>query len=727
MSEHSDDNTGDGEVKKRRTRPAAVKTKNDTTAASEALPVPAEIPVKAPKAAKAAKVVDEAPAKPAAKTPRRRAASDDSEAAPAVVADVVAAPAIVAAPATPRVAVDANGPNALEKLFAASEAKEAAAPVPVALQLSEQPPPAPPEVREPDPYIDDRKIVIKEVPPADDATANAFFALVSNKLSQVKALPPPVIELDPLLPPPRRREEAPRLAPPQEVRREPLQDNRREPIQDIRREQVREPLRDRDQGRDRDPRDREPMREREREQPRDNSREARMQEKFSRNRARGLPEDYELEDEERRLIDAAASGEVGLDIADLNSKSMQELNDLALDLGIEGTGSIGKQDLVHEIIKHKSKERGVLFGGGVLELNSTDGFGFLRNPEYSFQPNPEDIYLSPTQVKRYSLRTGDTIMGQFRSPREKERYFCMLKIDSVNGDPPMSKKSKIPFESLTPDFPTKRLVMEDRPDNIPMRVLDLVTPIGAGQRGLIVAPPRTGKTVLMQQIAQSIANNNPEAHLIVLLIDERPEEVTDMKRVVRGEVIASTFDEPQSRHIQVAEMVIEKARRLVEHGRNVIILLDSITRLARAYNAVQPNSGKIMSGGLDTNALTKPKRFFGAARNVQEGGSLTILATALVDTGSTMDEVIFQEFKGTGNMEIHLDRGLVDKRIFPAINIEKSGTRKEELLLHPDEKERVWKLRRALLGMPPAEAMQLLVNGVKKTKSNPQFLMTLQV
>ena len=713
MSDHSDENAAEGEAKKRRSRPAAAKAKSDTAAVTEAQSPVAEVPAKAPKAAKSAKAADEAPAKATAKTPRRRSTADDADASPAAVAPPAPAP-VVAAPA-----VDANGPNALEKLFAASEAKEAAAPVPVALQLSEQPPPAPPEVREPDPYIDDRKIVIKEVPPADDATANAFFALVSNKLSQVKALPPPTTEIDPILPPPRRREEAPRMAPPQEVRREPLQDSRRD--------QVREPLRDREQGRDRDPRDREPMREREREQPRDNSREARMQEKFSRNRARGLPEDYELEDEERRLIDAAASGEVGLDIADLNSKSMQELNDLALDLGIEGTGSIGKQDLVHEIIKHKSKERGVLFGGGVLELNSTDGFGFLRNPEYSFQPNPEDIYLSPTQVKRYSLRTGDTIMGQFRSPREKERYFCMLKIDSVNGDPPMSKKSKIPFESLTPDFPTKRLVMEDRPDNIPMRVLDLVTPIGAGQRGLIVAPPRTGKTVLMQQIAQSIANNNPEAHLIVLLIDERPEEVTDMKRIVRGEVIASTFDEPQSRHIQVAEMVIEKARRLVEHGRNVIILLDSITRLARAYNAAQPNSGKIMSGGLDTNALTKPKRFFGAARNVQEGGSLTILATALVDTGSTMDEVIFQEFKGTGNMEIHLDRGLVDKRIFPAINIEKSGTRKEELLLHPDEKERVWKLRRALLGMPPAEAMQLLVNGVKKTKSNPQFLMTLQV
>ncbi|MEN9361416.1 MAG: transcription termination factor Rho [Verrucomicrobiota bacterium] len=716
MNDHTDETPAEGEAKKRRGRPAAsAKNKTEPAVVQEAPPTKITLrdalAAKAAKAAKAKADAEASPAaedistKPASKGPRRRvkdeapvAAETAAHAAPASPAHAAPASPAHAAPASPAHApaplVDANGPNALERLFAASEAKEAAAPVPAALKLSEPPVPAP-ELREADPYVDDRKIVIKEVPPADDATANAFFALVSNKLSQVKSLPPPAIEPDPLLPPPRRREEARAVVP--EGRREAPPEGRR------------------DQGRERD-----------REPPRD-SREARMQEKFSRNRARGLPEDFELEDEERRLIEAAASGEAGLDIAELNAKSMQELNDLALDLGIEGTGSIGKQDLVHEIIKHKSKERGVLFGGGVLELNGQEGFGFLRNPEYSFQPNPEDIYLSPTQVKRYSLRTGDTIMGQFRAPREKERYFCMLKIDSVNGDPPMSKKSKIPFESLTPDFPNKRLVMEDRPDNIPMRVLDLVTPIGAGQRGLIVAPPRTGKTVLMQQIAQSIATNNPEAHLIVLLIDERPEEVTDMKRVVRGEVIASTFDEPQSRHIQVAEMVIEKARRLVEHGRHVIILLDSITRLARAYNAAQPNSGKIMSGGLDTNALTKPKRFFGAARNVQEGGSLTILATALVDTGSTMDEVIFQEFKGTGNMEIHLDRGLVDKRIFPAINIEKSGTRKEELLLHPDEKERVWKLRRALLGMPPAEAMQLLVNGVKKTKSNPQFLMTLQV
>ena len=418
--------------------------------------------------------------------------------------------------------------------------------------------------------------------------------------------------------------------------------------------------------------------------------------------------------------------EPGMNLQELQQMSMQELSEIALEAEIEGVGALGKQDLVFAIMRSRAHEKGILYGGGVLEV-LTDGFGFLRSPEYNYQPSPEDIYLSPSQIKRFSLRTGDTVIGQIRPPREKERFFAMLKVDAINEEHPSIKKQKIPFENLTPDFPNQRLIMESQNNVMSMRILDLVTPIGMGQRGLIVAPPRTGKTVLMQDIANSISTNNPDVYLIVLLIDERPEEVTDMKRMVRGEVISSTFDEPQHRHTQVAEMVIEKAKRMVEHGKDVVILLDSITRLARAYNAVQPHSGKILSGGVDANALHKPKRFFGAARNVQEGGSLTILATALVDTGSKMDEVIFEEFKGTGNMEVHLDRSMVDKRIFPAINIEKSGTRKEELLLHPDEKDRMWKLRRAMTGAPPHEAMQLLIAGVKKTKTNIEFLMTMQV
>ena len=428
-----------------------------------------------------------------------------------------------------------------------------------------------------------------------------------------------------------------------------------------------------------------------------------------------------------RRDEIVASDEPGMNLQELQQKSMQELSELALELEIEGVGAVGKQDLVFAIMRSRANERGILYGGGVLEILQ-DGFGFLRSPEYNYQPSPEDIYLSPSQIKRFSLRTGDSVIGQIRPPREKERFFAMLKVDAINDEHPSVKKQKIPFENLTPDFPNQRLIMENPArNNMSMRILDLVTPIGLGQRGVIVAPPRTGKTVLMQDIANSISDNNPEVHLIVLLIDERPEEVTDMKRMVKGEVVSSTFDEPQQRHTQVAEMVIEKAKRMVEHGKDVVILLDSITRLARAYNAVQPHSGKILSGGVDANALHKPKRFFGAARNVQEGGSLTILATALVDTGSKMDEVIFEEFKGTGNMEVHLDRALVDKRIFPAINIEKSGTRKEELLLHPDEKDRMWKLRRAMTGAPPHESMQLLKQGVKKTKSNIEFLMTMQV
>ena len=434
---------------------------------------------------------------------------------------------------------------------------------------------------------------------------------------------------------------------------------------------------------------------------------------------------YNMPDEEIQIGSEITEG--GMDIQDMQKLSMAELTEIAIENNVEGVGALAKQELVFAILRSIAKEKGILYSGGVLEILS-DGFGFLRSPEYNYQPSPEDIYLSPSQIKRFSLRTGDTVIGQTRPPKEKERFFAMLKVDAINDAPPLERKKKIPFENLTPDFPDRRIVME-RTDtkNISMRILDLVTPIGFGQRGVIVAPPRTGKTVLMQDIANSISENHPEAYLILLLIDERPEEVTDMKRCVKGEVVSSTFDEPQARHIQVAEMVIEKAKRMVEHGKDVIILLDSLTRLARAYNATAPHSGKILSGGVDANALHKPKRFFGAARNVQEGGSLTILATALVDTGSKMDEVIFEEFKGTGNMEVHLDRSLVDKRTFPAINIAKSGTRKEELLLHPDEKDRMWKLRRAMTGAQSHESMQLLISGVKKTRTNAEFLMTMQV
>jgi len=417
---------------------------------------------------------------------------------------------------------------------------------------------------------------------------------------------------------------------------------------------------------------------------------------------------------------------IGVNLSELQAMSMAKLMEIGLELKVEGTGSLSKQELVFEILKRNTEKSGLLYGGGVLEV-LPDGFGFLRTPEYSYLPCPEDIYMSPSQIRRFSLRTGDTVMGQIRQPREKERFFAMLKVESINEDPPEVRKSMIPFESLTPLFPDQRLIMEDDPGDFSMRVYDLVTPTGRGQRGLIVAAPRTGKTVIMQKIANSIAANNNDIKLIVLLIDERPEEVTDMKRSVRGEVVHSTFDEPPERHVQVAEMVIEKAKRQVEHGRHVVILLDSITRLARAYNTIQPHSGRILSGGVDANALHKPKRFFGAARNIEEGGSLTILATALIDTGSRMDEVIFEEFKGTGNMELNLDRHLVDKRIFPAINIEKSGTRREDLLLHPDELGRVWTLRRVLNGVPPVEAMELLISKLKKTQNNVEFLMGLQV
>ena len=415
-----------------------------------------------------------------------------------------------------------------------------------------------------------------------------------------------------------------------------------------------------------------------------------------------------------------------LNLAELQSKKMQELAVMGNELGIEGVGALEKPELIFEILKANTMKNGLMYGSGYLEV-LPDGFGFLRSPNYSYLPCPEDIYLSPSQIRRFSLKTGDFVAGQIRQPREKERFFAMLKVESINNETPEKKREIIPFQAMTPYFPTKRLVLETAPDELSTRVVDLITPIGKGQRGLIVAPPRTGKTVLLQKIANSILKNNPEAVLIVLLIDERPEEVTDMQRFVAAEVVSSTFDEPPERHVQVAEMVIEKAKRLVEYNKDVVILLDSITRLARAYNTLQPHSGKILSGGVDANALHKPKRFFGAARNIEGGGSLTIIATALIDTGSRMDEVIFEEFKGTGNMELNLDRHLVDKRVYPAINVEKSGTRKEELLLHPDELQKIWALRKALNGVPPVEAMELVISKMKKIKTNIEFLMTLHI
>jgi transcription termination factor Rho len=414
-----------------------------------------------------------------------------------------------------------------------------------------------------------------------------------------------------------------------------------------------------------------------------------------------------------------------LKLFELQEMTVPQLVSMADEYGLRDLGALRKHELIFEIMKANARANGTMFGRGVMEI-LPDGFGFLRSPLYNYLACPEDIYVSPSQIRRFALRSGDYIEGEIRSPKEKERFFALLKVERINGTAPEHTKSKIPFGDLTPLFPNRRLVLETTPDEISMRVMDILTPIGKGQRGLIVAPPRTGKTVLMQKIANSISANSPECHLIVLLIDERPEEVTDMQRNTKAQVLSSTFDEPPERHVQVAEIVIEMAKRMVECGKDVVILLDSITRLARAYNTVQPHSGKILSGGVDANALHKPKRFFGAARNIEGGGSLTILATALVDTGSRMDEVIFEEFKGTGNMEICLDRHLVDKRIFPAINIEKSGTRKEELLLHPDELSKIWILRKALNGVPAVESMELMVNRLKKTKSNIEFLMALQ-
>ncbi|HEY7791272.1 MAG TPA: transcription termination factor Rho [Vicinamibacterales bacterium] len=415
----------------------------------------------------------------------------------------------------------------------------------------------------------------------------------------------------------------------------------------------------------------------------------------------------------------------GLNIGELKDMSIQKLTQVAKDLNVVGATGMRKQELIFQILKAQTEQSGFIFSEGVLEV-LPDGFGFLRAPDYNYLPGPDDIYVSPSQIRKFDLQTGDTVSGQIRPPKEGERYFALIKVEAVNFEPPEQARDKLFFENLTPLYPEERLKLETSAENLSARVLDLMAPIGKGQRGLIVAPPRTGKTMLLQSIAQSVATNHPEVYLIVLLIDERPEEVTDMQRSVDGEVISSTFDEPAQRHVQVAEMVIEKAKRLVEHKKDVLILLDSITRLARAYNTVIPPSGKVLSGGLDSNALQKPKRFFGAARNIEEGGSLTIMATALVDTGSRMDDVIFEEFKGTGNMEIHLDRKLVDKRVFPAIDIQKSGTRKEELLLSREDLNRVWVLRKVLNPLSPVEAMELLLDKMSKTKSNAEFLAAMQ-
>lgn len=410
---------------------------------------------------------------------------------------------------------------------------------------------------------------------------------------------------------------------------------------------------------------------------------------------------------------------------ELQEMPILEIKNMASQLGVEDYGGLQKHELILEIIRIKAREGCSMIGRGILEVLS-DGFGFMRSPNYKYLPCPEDIYVSPSQIRRFGIRTGDLVEGEIRQPKEKERFFALLRVRKINDGDPELKRRQIPFENLTPLFPDERLVLERGKEGVSMRVMDILTPIGKGQRGLIVAPPRTGKTVLLQKIANSISENEPDAKLITLLIDERPEEVTDMERHTKAQVLASTFDEPPERHVQVAEIVIEMAKRVAECGQDVVILLDSITRLARAYNTLQPHSGKILSGGVDASALHKPKRFFGAARNIEDGGSLTIIATALVDTGSRMDEVIFEEFKGTGNMELGLDRALVDKRIFPAINIERSGTRKEELLLHPDELNKIWMLRKALKDVPSVEAMEVLINRLKKTGSNAEFLLTMK-
>jgi len=424
-------------------------------------------------------------------------------------------------------------------------------------------------------------------------------------------------------------------------------------------------------------------------------------------------------------IDAEAEklqeSDQGLNLKVLKSKKISELTQIARNLSVEGASNLRKQELIFAILGAQTEKSGLVYGEGVLEI-LPDGFGFLRAPDYNYLPGPDDIYVSPSQIRRFNLRTGDIVSGQIRPPKEGERYFALLKVEAINYEETERARDKILFDNLTPLYPNEQLLLEHDPEEHTTRLLDLFTPIGKGTRGLIVAPPRTGKTMMLQNIAHGITCNHKEVVLIVLLIDERPEEVTDMQRNVDGEVISSTFDEPATRHVQVAEMVIEKAKRLVEHGRDVVILLDSITRLARAYNTVVPPSGKILSGGVDSNALHKPKKFLGAARNIEDGGSLTILGTALIDTGSRMDEVIFEEFKATGNMEVHLDRRLVDKRIFPAIDINRSGTRKEELLLGNDVTKRMWVLRKLLSQLNPVEAMEFLTDKMQGTKGNGEFL-----
>jgi transcription termination factor Rho len=432
-----------------------------------------------------------------------------------------------------------------------------------------------------------------------------------------------------------------------------------------------------------------------------------------------------MEQEAAQIKEFAQSEESGggnvMNLKDLKEMEINKLVHMARDFAVENAAGMTRQELIFSILQNQTEKRGMVFGEGVLET-LPDGFGFLRAPDYNYLPGPDDIYVSPSQIRRFNLRTGDTISGQIRSPKESERYFALLKVESVNFEDPEAARDKILFDNLTPLYPDKKLNMESEAKNHTGRIIDLMTPIGCGQRALIVAAPRTGKTVMMQNIANSITKNNPDTSLIVLLIDERPEEVTDMQRSVKGEVISSTFDEPASRHVQVAEMVLEKAKRLVEHKKDVVILLDSITRLARAYNTVVPPSGKILSGGVDSNALHKPKRFFGAARNIEFGGSLTIIATALIDTGSRMDEVIFEEFKGTGNCEIHLDRKLMEKRIFPTIDINKSGTRREELLQTENVLNRVWILRKLLAPLNAVDAMEFLLDKLTHTKTNLEFL-----
>ncbi len=440
--------------------------------------------------------------------------------------------------------------------------------------------------------------------------------------------------------------------------------------------------------------------------------------------------DIEAQDSESsngETIAASKGGDVVLDLAGLKDNSISELTHIAKEMGIENATGLRKQELIFKVLATQTEKSGLIFSEGVLET-LPDGFGFLRAPEYNYLPGPDDIYVSPSQIRKFDLRTGDTVSGQIRPPKEGERYFALIKVEAINFEAPEQAREKIFFDNLTPLYPDEQLNMEieTQPDKIAARVIDLVTPIGKGQRALIVAPPRTGKTMLLQTIANSITENHPEVVLIVLLIDERPEEVTDMQRSVRGEVISSTFDEPPTRHVQVADMVIEKAKRLVEHKRDVVILLDSITRLARAHNAVVPPSGKILSGGIDSNALQRPKRFFGAARNIEEGGSLTIIATALIDTGSRMDDVIFEEFKGTGNSEIHLDRKLSDKRLFPAIDLQRSGTRKEELLIDKENLARIWVMRRVLNPLSPVEQMEVVIERLGKTKNNAEFLASMQ-